>query len=156
MAKMAGFFICLLVISLDLAAGLCGLEAEMAQNKVRHLKMWIFECKSPSEEAFKFGIAAAGLLILAHIITNLLGCCMGLCSQDHHKSYANRQITTGLLLLSWVILVIGVSLLAIGTLANRKDRASCGMNHRHMLSLGGILCFVHGLFSIAYYVFATS
>ncbi|XP_021730831.1 uncharacterized protein LOC110697755 [Chenopodium quinoa] len=157
MSKMGGFFVCLLVIALDIAAGLCGLEAEIAQNKAKHLKMWIFECKSPSEQAFKLGAAAAGLLILAHVISSLLGGCMCLCSrEDQHKSYANRQLTTGCFLLTWLILVIGLSLLVIGTLANRKDRASCGITHHHMLSIGSILCFIHALFSTAYYLSATS
>ncbi|KMT02020.1 hypothetical protein BVRB_9g208450 [Beta vulgaris subsp. vulgaris] len=157
MSKIAGFFVCLLVISLDIAAGLCGIEAEIAQNKVKHLKMWIFECRSPSEQAFKLGLAAAGLMALAHVISNLLGGCMCICNQeDLQKSSSNRQLTIACLIFSWLIFVVGLSMLVIGTLANQKSRASCGFNHHHMLSIGGILCFVHGLFSIAYYVSVAS
>ena len=55
-----------------------------------------------------------------------------------------------------LILVVGISMLGIGILANQKAKASCGVTHHHMLSIGGILCFVHALFSIAFYVSATS
>lgn len=37
MASLGGFLVCLLVIGLDIAAGLCGIEAEIAQNKVLYL-----------------------------------------------------------------------------------------------------------------------
>ncbi|KAL2926511.1 Tryptophan 2-C-methyltransferase [Bienertia sinuspersici] len=103
MAKIVGFFVCLLIISLDIAAGFCGIEAEIAQNKVKHLKLWIFECRmKPSDEAFKLGLAAAGLLILAHLISNLFGGCSFLCSRDDfQKASSNRQLTTACLLFSW-------------------------------------------------------
>ncbi|TYJ98330.1 putative GPI inositol-deacylase C [Cucumis melo var. makuwa] len=101
---------------MDIVAGLLGIEADIAQNKVKHLRLWIFECRDPSEQAFKLGLGAAGLLGLAHIIANLLG----------------------------------------GSMGNNKSRASCGFTHHHFLSIGGILCFVHGLFCVAYYVTATA
>ena len=50
--------------------------------QVKHLRLWIFECREPSEDAFKLGLAAAGTLILAHVIANLLGGCMCICSQE--------------------------------------------------------------------------
>ncbi|KAJ4851263.1 hypothetical protein Tsubulata_019952 [Turnera subulata] len=33
---------------------------------VKHLRLWVFECREPSQEAFKLGLAAAALLGLAH------------------------------------------------------------------------------------------
>ncbi|XP_074296104.1 protein DESIGUAL 2-like isoform X2 [Silene latifolia] len=101
MAKIVGFFVCLLIIALDIGAGICGIEAEMAADKVKHLKLWIFECRDPSNEAFKFGVAAAGLMALAHIIANLFGVCFCFFSNsDHHKASPNRQLTTACLILS--------------------------------------------------------
>lgn len=47
-------------------------------------------------------------------------------------------------------------MLVIGALANSKTRSKCGFSHRNFLSIGGILCFVHGLFCIPYYVSATA
>lgn len=55
-----------------------------------------------------------------------------------------------------VILAVGLGMLVIGTKANSKSNASCGLSHHRFLSIGGILCFVHSLFSIAYYVTATA
>ncbi|XP_074296103.1 protein DESIGUAL 2-like isoform X1 [Silene latifolia] len=157
MAKIVGFFVCLLIIALDIGAGICGIEAEMAADKVKHLKLWIFECRDPSNEAFKFGVAAAGLMALAHIIANLFGVCFCFFSNsDHHKASPNRQLTTACLILSWIILAFGEFMLVMGTLSNEKARASCGFTHHHMLSVGGIICFVHCLFVVAYYLFATA
>lgn len=51
-----------------------------------------------------------------------------------------------------IILAVGLSMLVIGTWSNHKSKASCGFTHHHFLSIGGILCFVHGLFCVAYYV----
>ncbi|KAJ6333681.1 hypothetical protein OIU77_009536 [Salix suchowensis] len=115
MARNIGFLVCLLIMALDVAAGILGIEAEVAQNKVKHLKMWVFECRDPSSQAFKLGLAAVILLSLAHIIATLLG-----------------------------------------TMANSKSRKSCGISHNRVLSIGGILCFVHGLFTVSYYVSATA
>lgn len=34
MARVAGIFVCLIILIMDVAAGILGLEAEIAQNKV--------------------------------------------------------------------------------------------------------------------------
>ncbi|KAK3445966.1 hypothetical protein EUGRSUZ_A01737 [Eucalyptus grandis] len=158
MVKGGGILVCILIIGLDIAAGILGLEAEVEQNKERHMRLWIFECKEPSPEAFKLGFGAAVFLALAHVIANLLGGCYNcICTQDElQKASPNRQLTIACLVFTWIILAIGLSLLVIGTLANRKSRGSCGISHHHFLSIGGIVCFVHGLFSVAYYVSATA
>lgn len=49
---------------------------------------------------------------------------------------------------------IGFSLLMAGAMANSKSRKSCGLSNHRILSIGGILCFFHGLFTLAYYVSA--
>ncbi|OWM79845.1 uncharacterized protein LOC116202746 [Punica granatum] len=157
MAKAVGIFLCIVIIALDVGAGILGLEAEVEQNKVKHLRVWIFECKEPSQDAFKLGVGAAGLLVIAHVLANLVGGCDCVCSQDElQKAPPNRQLTIACLFFTWIILAVGLSMLVIGTLANHKSRASCGITHHHFLSIGGILCFVHGLFSVAYYISATA
>ncbi|KAG6754722.1 hypothetical protein POTOM_040516 [Populus tomentosa] len=157
MAKNIGFLVCLLIMALDVVAGILGIEAEMAQNKVKHLKMWIFECRDPSHQAFKLGLAAVILLALAHIVATLLGGCTCMCSKEEfNKASANKQLAVASLFFSWIILAIGFSLLIIGTLANSKSRKLCGISHNRVLSIGGILCFVHGLFTVSYYVSATA
>ncbi|KAI3850269.1 hypothetical protein MKX03_018056 [Papaver bracteatum] len=149
--------ICLLIVCLDIVAGVLGIQAEVAQNKVKHLKLWIFECKEPSSEAFKLGLAAAALLALAHVIATLLGGCVCICSKDElDRSSANKQLAAACFVLSWIVLVVGFSVLIIGALANSKNRSSCGISHNKFLSIGGILCFVHGLFCVSYYASANA
>lgn len=60
------------------------------------------------------------------------------------------------MLLSRIVLAVGLSMLVMGTSTNHKSSGSCGFTHHHFLSIGGILCFVHGLFSVGYYVSATA
>ncbi|KDP27297.1 hypothetical protein JCGZ_20285 [Jatropha curcas] len=157
MVKLGGLLVCLLIVALDVGAGILGIQAEVAQNKVKHLRLWIFECRDPSEEAFKLGVAAAGLLGLAHILSNLLGGCMCICSQEELQTASpSKQLSFACFFFCWIILAVGLSMLVIGALSNNKSRASCGFSHHHFLSIGGILCFVHGLFCTAYYVSATA
>ncbi|KAJ0110580.1 uncharacterized protein LOC116112908 [Pistacia vera] len=152
MVKVGGVFVCLLIVAMDVAAGILGIQAEVAQDKVNHMRLWIFECRNPSHDAFMLGLIAGVLLVLAHVISNLLGGCMCICSQ----ASPCRQLSLACLLFSWIIVAVGLSMLVIGTMSNNKSKASCGFTHRHFLSIGGILCFVHGLFCVAYYVSSTA
>ncbi|KAI4331060.1 hypothetical protein MLD38_029285 [Melastoma candidum] len=153
MVKAGAIFVCILILALDIGAGILGLEAEVQENKVKHLRMWVFECRQPSQGAFKLGLGAGFLLCAAHVLANLLGGCYNcVCTQEElQKASANRQLTMACLIFTWVILAVGLSMIVIGTLSNHKSKASCGFSHHHFMSIGGILCFVHGLFSVAYY-----
>ncbi|CAI0550493.1 unnamed protein product [Linum tenue] len=157
MGKIVGLFICILIVAMDIGAGILAFQAEVSQNKVKHLRLWIFECRDPSNGAFKLGLAAAGLLVLAHVIANLLSGCLCICSQDElQRASPHKQLSVACFFFTWIILAIGLSMLVIGTLSNNKSRASCGFTHHHFFSIGGILCFVHGLFSVAYYISANA
>ncbi|KAK8992256.1 hypothetical protein V6N11_048344 [Hibiscus sabdariffa] len=93
MAKNYGFLVCILIMALDITAGVLGIEAEIAENKVKHLRMWIFECRDPSLQAYKLGLAASVLLGLAHVVGNLLGGCVCLWTkEDLDKASANKQL----------------------------------------------------------------
>ncbi|XP_059661035.1 protein VASCULATURE COMPLEXITY AND CONNECTIVITY-like [Cornus florida] len=156
MGRVIGVGVCLLIVAMDIAAGIMGIKAEAAQNQEKHLRLWLFECKEPSHKAFMLGLVAAALLGLAHILANLLGGC-NICTQDDlQKASPNRQLSVACLIFTWIILAGGLGMLVIGTLSNNKSRTSCGFTHHHFLSIGGILCFVHALFSVAYYVCATA
>ncbi|KAK9269026.1 hypothetical protein L1049_000794 [Liquidambar formosana] len=156
MAKI-GVFVCLLIVVIDVVAGILSIEEEIAQNKVKHMRLRSSACKEPSHDAFKLGLAAAALLALAHITTNLLGGCMCICSPEEiEKSSIHRQLSFSCLIFSWITVAIGFPMLIIGMLENSKSRGSCGITHHHFLSIGGILCFVHGLFCIAFYIAATA
>lgn len=79
-------------------------------EQVKHLRMWIFECRDPSAQAFKLGLAAAILLILAHAIANLLGGCICIWSrQDFDKATANKQLAVASLISSWYSTTITIS-----------------------------------------------
>ncbi|KAK7261047.1 hypothetical protein RIF29_27352 [Crotalaria pallida] len=156
MSKALGIFLCLLIVVMDITAGILGIEAEMAQNKVKHLRLWIFECREPSHKAFQLGLAAAVLLGLAHVLVHLIGGINCLSSQqEQNKASPNRQLSMACLILTWIVLAVGLSMLVVGTHSNDTSRGSCGFTHHHLLSIGGIMCFVHGLFCVAYYLFAT-
>ncbi|XP_061336434.1 protein DESIGUAL 2-like [Gastrolobium bilobum] len=158
MAKNYGFFlVCILVMVMDIVAGILGIQAEIAQNKVKDLKMWIFECRDPSYEAFKLGLAAAILLAFAHVIAHLFGGCICVRSkEEYQRATTNRQLAVAFLIFSWIVLAVAFCMLIIGTLANSRSRESCGISNHRFLSIGGVLCFIHGLFTVAYYVFASA
>ncbi|KAI3456390.1 hypothetical protein Pfo_013053 [Paulownia fortunei] len=157
MAKIVAFLVCFLIMVLDIVAGVLGIQAEVAQNKVQHLRVWIFECRDPSYQAFKLGLAAVVLLCLAHVIANLLGGCIFIGSKEElDRASPNKQLAAASLILSWIMLGIAFILLISGTLANSKSRKNCGIAHHRQLSIGGILCFIHGLFAVAYYVSAAA
>ncbi|KAF6173952.1 hypothetical protein GIB67_039903 [Kingdonia uniflora] len=150
-------FICLLIVMLDILAGVLGIEAQAAQNKVKHASVWIFECRDPSRDAFKLGLTAAILLGLAHVIANFLGGFVCICSKDElDRSSANKQLAAASLVLSWIILAIGFSMLTIGASVNSKSKGSCGISRNRCLLTGGILCFFHALFCVSYYVSANA
>ncbi|KAI3465651.1 hypothetical protein Pfo_022314 [Paulownia fortunei] len=156
MRKFIGIFACFLIVALDVTAGILGIKAEAAQNQEKHLRLWIFECKEPSHDAFVLGVAAATLLGVAHVLANLLGGC-SVCTQDElQKAPPSKKLSVVCLVFTWIILAVGLSMLVIGTISNNKSRASCGFTNHHFLSIGGILCMVHALFSVAYYVTSTA
>jgi len=65
------------------------------------LRLWIFECKEPSHEAFVLGLSAATLLGLAHVLANLLGG-YGVCSQDEsQKSSPSKKVSVACLVFTW-------------------------------------------------------
>ncbi|MQM00600.1 hypothetical protein Taro_033337 [Colocasia esculenta] len=157
MARAGGALVCLLVVILDMVAGILGIEAQTAQNKawMKHMKVLIFECKEPSHKAYQLGLAAAVLLAIAHAVGNLLGGCNCILSTEElNRSSGNKKLAAATLIISWVVVIVGFSLLLIGAMSNSKSRASCGLAHHNFLAVGGILCFVHGLFCASYYVAA--
>ncbi|XP_020096247.1 uncharacterized protein LOC109715567 [Ananas comosus] len=155
MARIEAVIICLLIVIMDAVAGVLGIEAEKAQNKGRHLRVFFIECNEPVHQAYRLGLAAATLLALAHAIANALGGCPCICSGTKFKqSTANKQMAAATLIISWIVVIVGFTMLIIGALSNSKSRASCGFDRHRFLSIGGILCFVHGLFCLVYYVSA--
>ena len=75
-----------------------------AVKQVKHLRMWIFECRDPSFKALKLGLAATVLLGLAHAIGNLLGDCVCIWTkEDLDRAPANKQLAVASLIFSWYV-----------------------------------------------------
>ncbi|KAH7662236.1 Modifying wall lignin-1/2 protein [Dioscorea alata] len=157
MTRIGGLLVCILILAIDIVAGILGIEAEVAQNKGWHHKALFVECRRPVYEAYRLGLAAAVLLALAHAIANLLGGCTCIFSKEEFvRSSANRQMAAGTLIISWILLAVGFTMLIIAAMSNSKSDVSCGIVRPHFLSIGGIICFFHGLFAVAFYVSATA
>ncbi|XP_009418764.2 protein VASCULATURE COMPLEXITY AND CONNECTIVITY isoform X2 [Musa acuminata AAA Group] len=155
MARMEGAIICLLIVVMDVVAGVLGIKAEEAQSKGKHLRLFFLECKEHVHQAYKLGLAATALLALSHVIVNVLGGCPCACSGDgFRRSSPNKLMAAATLLLSWIVVIVGLTMLIIGAISNSESRPTCGLAHPRFLFIGGIMCFVHSLFCIVYYVSA--
>lgn len=73
-------------------------------KQVKHLKLWVFECRKTSHDAFLLGSGAAVLLGLSHVIANLSCCCNCVCSQqESEKASSNMHLSLACLILNWYI-----------------------------------------------------
>lgn len=155
--KSTGALVCISVVVLDVVAGILGIQGEMAQNEVRGVRYLVFECREPSNSAFRLGIAAACLLLLAHFIANAGGGCVFFVSRNEiQQSPLNKQVAVVCLLFSWTLLVVGFGLLILGAMSNSRSRESCSITRHNFLAIGGIVCFIHAASGVAYYVAATA
>ncbi|XP_039171217.1 uncharacterized protein LOC104448357 isoform X2 [Eucalyptus grandis] len=145
-------FACLLVVAMDVLAGVLAIEAEAAKNKAQKSSKSL-ACKELRNHSFELALAATVLLALAHVSSNLLGGCICICSVDEiEQSSSNRQLWFACLVSSWIVAAVGFPMLVFGMLENLKLQGSCRFLHPHFLLIGGGLCFVHGLLCIILYV----
>lgn len=73
-------------------------------EQVQDLKVWIFECRDPSYEAFKLGLAATVLLVLAQVISNLLAGCICIQSREElDKASSNKQLAFASVVFQWYL-----------------------------------------------------
>ncbi|GKV45767.1 hypothetical protein SLEP1_g52814 [Rubroshorea leprosula] len=149
-------FVCVLIVAVDVAAGVLSIEAEIAKDEVTHKRLKDFKCEEPNDRAFKFGLAAATLLGLAHITEDLVGGCMCMCfTEELERSSSSRQLWFACIIVSWIVVAIGFPTLVVGMLENSKSKGSCWTLPHHFLFIGGICCFIHGLLCVAFYVSAS-
>lgn len=73
----------------------------MEQEK--HLRLWLFECKEPSHDAFVLGVAAASLLAIAHVLANLLGGCSVCATDDIKQASPSRKLSMACLVFTWYL-----------------------------------------------------
>ncbi|KAL0306941.1 UNVERIFIED_CONTAM: hypothetical protein Sradi_6111400 [Sesamum radiatum] len=93
MGKFIGVFACLVIVALDIIGGFLGLE-----QKLPKMRLWIFECKEPSHDAFVLGLAAATLLGIAHVLANLLGGCSVCTQEELEKASPSKQLSMACLI----------------------------------------------------------
>eukprot|EP00252_Welwitschia_mirabilis_P016668 TRINITY_DN3689_c0_g1_i1.p1 TRINITY_DN3689_c0_g1~~TRINITY_DN3689_c0_g1_i1.p1 ORF type:complete len:147 (-),score=3.19 TRINITY_DN3689_c0_g1_i1:25-465(-) len=126
--------------------------------QVRHVEFLFIECRRPSHEAYALGIAAASLLLLAHVIANVAGGCICFGSREQfEQSPTTRQVAGICLVLMWLVLAIAFTLLVLGAMYNEDQRnLSCSLSRHKFLWIGALLCFVHGAVSAAFYAASTS
>ncbi|KAB5548360.1 hypothetical protein DKX38_011766 [Salix brachista] len=123
MVRIGGILVCMLVVAMDVARFSWHPSRDCTKQGTE-----------PSEDAFKLGLAAAGILGLPHVIANFLGGCVCICSQeDLQRASPHRQLSVACFLFSWIILAAGLSMLGIGTLSNNKSRTSCGFTPSFLL-----------------------
>ncbi|KAH0876642.1 hypothetical protein HID58_064036, partial [Brassica napus] len=67
-------FCIVLIVGLDVVAGIVAKQAEVAQEEVKHTRLWLLECKAPSQKAFMLGFIALGCLAAAHLFAIIIGC----------------------------------------------------------------------------------
>ncbi|KAF3451629.1 hypothetical protein FNV43_RR07724 [Rhamnella rubrinervis] len=146
--------VCLLILVIDIVAGVFGILAEIAENKV-HKTVWIPECRHLGHRALELGFGAAALLVFSHAIAHLLGGCVCFGSKQDSQS-SRRQLAVIFEFLSWLSFGFGLSLLLAGTLANLRLRRQCIFADHHFLPAGVIFCFIHGLVAAAYYALASA
>ncbi|EOA36617.1 hypothetical protein CARUB_v10011853mg [Capsella rubella] len=143
-----------LIVGLDIVAGYVGLQAEVAQQDVKHNRVWMVECKAPSNTAFTLGIIAVSCLAAAHVIANVIGCSIS--SLLPTVGGVTKTITANLYIiclgLNWLAGLAAAGALAMGIWSNRESRTECGFTNKHYLSIGSYLSFVHAFVSVVYYV----
>lgn len=155
--RISAVLLCIFVVALDVAAGILGIHAYMSQNQVKHVRFLFFECREPSHQAFQLGVAAASVLLIAHMIANIAGGCICYGSrEDLRSSPVNKQIAGISLLLAWILLAVGFGLLILGAMSNNHSRDTCSVSRHKFLWMGGVVCFIHGAIIAAYYIAATA
>ncbi|XP_040381615.1 uncharacterized protein LOC102709100 [Oryza brachyantha] len=156
MARVEAVVVCLLIIAMDVVAGVLGIHAERAQHQGRRLRILFIECRQPVRQAYELGVAAAAVLAASQAVANAAGGCSCACSGDRRPT-PNRKMASFALVISWIVVVVGLALLILGALPNAKRKAAeCGLPRHRFLSIGGVLCFVHALFCLVYYVSANA
>ncbi|KAG2324143.1 hypothetical protein Bca4012_038534 [Brassica carinata] len=144
-------FCLFLIVGLDVIAGVVAMQAEVAQQEVKHTRVLFLECKSPSQKAFVLGIIALGCLAAAHILAIMIGCSIS----NMFKVLAVPMIpyiNMACLALTWVVAVAGAGILTMGIWTNRESRSKCGFTNKSFLSIGGKVCFLHAIVSVILYL----
>ncbi|CAN6877058.1 unnamed protein product, partial [Brassica oleracea] len=112
--------------------------------EVKHMKVWLLECKAPSQKAFVLGIIALVCLAAAHIFAVMIGCSISNIVKVLAVPKISAYINMACLSLTWIVAIAGAGILTMGIWTNRESRSKCGFTNKHFLSFGGkclIVCY---------------
>ncbi|KAG2267319.1 hypothetical protein Bca52824_061874 [Brassica carinata] len=119
---------------------------------VKHMKVWLLECKAPSQKAFVLGIIALVCLAAAHIFAVMIGCSISNIVKVLAVPKISAYINMACLSLTWIVAIAGAGILTMGIWTNRESRSKCGFTNKHFLSFGGKVCFFHAFVSVVFYL----
>ncbi|KAG2267345.1 hypothetical protein Bca52824_061900, partial [Brassica carinata] len=114
---------------------------------VKHTRLWLLECKAPSQKAFMLGFIALGCLAAAHLFAIIIGCSTSNMFKVLTVPKISAYINMACLALTWIVATAGAGILTMGIWMNRESRPECGFTNKHFLSLGGKVCFLHAIVS---------
>ncbi|CAL9129506.1 unnamed protein product [Musa textilis] len=102
-SRCQAIIICLLIIAMDVVAGILGIQAEDAQSKGKHVRIIFVECKKPVHKAYLLGLAATALLVLAHALAHVRPC---FCSRrrSDRSSGCRRGLSKAALIFAWYLI----------------------------------------------------
>ncbi|KAL6856887.1 hypothetical protein ACP4OV_018269 [Aristida adscensionis] len=151
-----GASIVLVILALDIAAGMLAFKAQAADNKAEKVVIFFIRYREPDHHAYQLGLAGAGLLLLAHAIST----CFILGGFSWLYYYPGPQVaplwasfSRAFAATSWIIFVVAMSLLLLAAEASTK---TWRFVHINAAALGGYLCFIHGLVIVLHHVTATA
>ncbi|KAK8524374.1 hypothetical protein V6N13_015399 [Hibiscus sabdariffa] len=98
--------------------------------------------------AILLGFVASLLLVLAQVSGScFVGCVWIYTKEELDKASAKKKLTAASHIFSWIILAVGLTMLTTGTTKMQSTPDQ-------FLFFGGLVCFIHGLFIVAYVVSA--
>ncbi|KAL4386200.1 hypothetical protein GQ457_09G001600 [Hibiscus cannabinus] len=137
----SGFLVCSLIMALDITAGILGIAVQIMDKEGSRDSL-------DDVLAFMLGFVASVLLVLAQVSGNCFAGCIWICTkEDLDKASGKKKMAVASHIFSWIMLAVGLTMLIVG-MAKFESATD------HFLFVGGLVCFIHGLFTVAYIVSA--
>uniref|UniRef100_A0A453BCQ3 Uncharacterized protein n=1 Tax=Aegilops tauschii subsp. strangulata TaxID=200361 RepID=A0A453BCQ3_AEGTS len=194
MARVEAVVVCLLIVAMDVVAGVLGIHAEKAQSQAacptglqaRHRGGRGAGCVARHRQHRRRLLLHVALLLRRPALVaqpadgvlrpgpHMVRSCPTHAEhepQHHHQKYCQllhafpvpvvrfqeHAQNVNMFMIARMVLLVGLALLILGALPNsKKVMAECGVVRHRFLSIGGILCFVHAVFCLVYYVSANA
>ncbi|KAK8664840.1 hypothetical protein V6N13_084613 [Hibiscus sabdariffa] len=136
------FLVCSLIMALDTTAGILSITVQTTDEGSRE------DDVAHGIVAFLLGFVASLLLVLAQVSGNCFAGCIWICTkEDLDKASGKKKMAVASHIFSWIMLAVGLTMLIVG-MAKFESASD------HVFFVGGLVCFIHGLFTVAYIVSA--